>query len=340
MINKILITGVAGFIGSNTADRLMSRGKDVIGIDNLSRPGTEKNLKWLKEKYKGWKFYLKDIRDAGSMMQIVKKEKPDAVIHLAGQVAVTTSVLDPQTDRAINIDGTVNLLEAVRSVEVNTPFLYSSTNKVYGGLEDRKVIRLGDRYTFFDKDVREHGISEEQNLDFHSPYGCSKGAADQYVHDYSRIYGMPTVVARQSCIYGRRQFGNEDQGWVIHFARKAVEKSPINIYGDGMQVRDILDVNDLVDFYEVALSKIDKIKGQIFNIGGGSGNTVSLLELLDILKNKLGYRMKTKFGDWRPGDQKIYVSDIRKAKKMLDWSPKINVSQGIEELITWAREIS
>lgn len=338
MADKILITGIAGFIGSNTAARFLEKGKKVVGIDNLSRAGVEKNLRWLAENYNGWEFYFKDIRDKEAMHKIVSGEKPDVIIHLAGQVAVTSSVDDPQNDREINVDGALNLLEAARGVSKSIIFLNSSTNKVYGELEGEKVVKEGKRYHFRNISLRKFGIPESQNLDFHSPYGCSKGAADQYVRDYYRIYGLPTVVFRQSCIYGRRQFGNEDQGWVIHFVRKALEKSVISIFGDGKQVRDILDVKDLVDIYEIAIDKIGKTKGQIYNVGGGPQNSVSLLELISLLEKKLGYKIKLKFGDWRPGDQKVYVSDIRKAVS-LGWNPKVNVSEGIDELIEWARQI-
>jgi len=338
MPDKILITGIAGFIGANCAKRFIEKGKRVIGIDNLSRSGVEKNLRWLGQEFNNWEFYFKDIRDGKAMQEIIESEKPDVIIHLAGQVAVTSSIDDPQADRAINIDGTLNLLEAARKVNPETIFLYSSTNKVYGGLEEHEVVKRGRRYIFKNKTLETYGIDEAQNLDFHSPYGCSKGAADQYVRDYFRIYGLPTVVLRQSCIYGRRQFGNEDQGWVIHFVRRAVNKIPINIYGDGKQVRDVLNVEDLIDLYEIAINKIDKTKGQIYNVGGGPNKSVSLLELIELLEKKLEYKIKKKFGDSRPGDQKIYISDIREAEN-LDWSPKIGVSQGMADLIEWGRQI-
>ena len=338
MADKILITGIAGFIGVNTAARFIEKGKKVVGIDNLSRSGVEKNLRWLAQKFNNWEFYFKDIRDRQSMEEIIKKELPDVIIHLAGQVAVTSSVENPHTDREINIDGTLNLLEAARKVNPDSIFLYSSTNKVYGGFEEHDVVKKGKRYLFKNKTLRAYGISEKQNLDFHSPYGCSKGAADQYVRDYFRIYGLPTVVLRQSCIYGRHQFGNEDQGWVIHFVRRAIAKTPISIYGDGKQVRDVLNVEDLVDLYEITIDKIAKTQGQIYNVGGGSKNSVSLLELISLLEKKLKYKVKMKYGDWRPGDQKVFISDIEKAKS-LGWSPKVEVSQGIEELIEWARQI-
>ena len=338
MSDKILITGIAGFIGSNTAARFLEKGKKVVGIDNLSRVGAEKNLRWLAENYVGWEFYFKDIRDREGMYKIVSDEKPDVIIHLAGQVAVTSSVADPQTDKEVNIDGTLNLLEAARRISSKIIVIYSSTNKVYGRLEEHKVVKSAKRYYFRNSSLKKFGVPETQNLDFHSPYGCSKGAADQYVRDYYRIYGLSTVVLRQSCIYGRRQFGNEDQGWVIHFVRRAVEKTAINIYGDGKQVRDILNVEDLIDLYEITIDKIAKTQGEIYNVGGGPKNSVSLLELISLLEKKLKYKVKMKYGDWRPGDQKVFISDIEKAKS-LGWSPKVEVSQGIEELIEWARQI-
>lgn len=334
-----MITGIAGFIGSNVADRFLRKGKKVIGIDNLSRESTEKNLRWLGQNHKNWEFYFKDIRDRGAVEKIIAVEKPDAIIHLAGQVAVTTSVVNPQEDKEINVDGTLNVLDAARRVSKKIAVVYSSTNKVYGELKNLKIIKSGRRYEFADKKIKRDGILENQILDFYSPYGCSKGAADQYVHDYARIYGMPAVVFRQSCIYGRRQFGNEDQGWVMHFVRNAVAKKSINIYGDGRQVRDVLNIEDLVDVYEVALDNLRVVSGKIYNIGGGSQNTISLLELVRMLEKKTGRKIELKFGDWRLGDQKVYVSGIAKTKKELGWNPKVGVSEGIDDLILWAKEI-
>ena len=336
---KILITGIAGFIGCNTADYYLKKNKQVVGIDNLSRGETKKNLKWLKEKHPiKWKFYLADIRDRRKMFSILRKEMPDAVIHLAAQVAVTASVKDPIADKEINIDGTLNLLEAVRATGKKISFIYSSTNKVYGGLEEHSLREKKERYVFRDKKLDSFGISEFQLLDFHSPYGCSKGAAGQYVRDYFRIYGIPTVVFRQSCIYGRRQFGNEDQGWVMHFVRRALEGKEIKIFGNGKQVRDLLEISDLVRLFDIALKKISETNGQIYNVGGGPKLNISLLELIGLLEKNLGSKIKASFHDWRTGDQRIYVSDIRAAKK-LGWYPRVGIDQGIKQLIKWGSEI-
>ena len=334
---KILITGGAGFIGSNAADYYLSKGNKVVVVDNLSRKGTEKNLKWLQTRYPTMTFYRTDIRKGKNVTEIVKDEKPDAVLHLAAQVAVTTSVQDPIVDKEINLDGTINVLESVRAVSKKIPVIYSSTNKVYGGLE-LEVKERGRRYELKNSNLRKNGIGENENLDFHSPYGCSKGAADQYVRDYYRIYGIPTVVFRQSCIYGPRQFGNEDQGWVMHFTRLAVEGKVLNIYGDGKQVRDVLEVSDLIAAYDLCLQRIDKCQGEIYSMGGGVGQSVSLLELIDILEQKLDIKLKLNFGSWRPGDQKVYISDIRKFKK-LGWKPKVSVDQGLNKLLKWAKEV-
>ncbi len=336
MANKFLITGGAGFIGSNYANRLINRGEEVVIYDNLSRPGTEKNLEWLYTKYGPGSFNLiqNDIRDVKSLQEAAKKV--NVIVHLAGQVAVTTSILNPREDFEINALGTFNALEAARYADNNPFFLFASTNKVYGGMENLIVVEEKDTYRY--QDFPE-GISEQRNLDFHSPYGCSKGTGDQYVRDYSRIYGLPTLVFRQSCIYGPRQFGLEDQGWVAWFVIAALLGKPISIYGDGKQVRDLLFVEDLLDAYDAAIYAPEKSKGEVFNIGGGSENTMSVWnQFQPILEELLGRVVPVNFANWRPGDQRIYVSDIRKAEKLLNWHPKTSVKAGIEILFNWVKD--
>lgn len=330
---KILITGGAGFIGSNAAAYFSQKGNDVIIFDNLSRNGSKKNLLWLKKiGATNLKIVEGDIRfDTKKLASLVSDA--DLILHLAGQVAVTTSVQNPKEDFDINALGTLNLLEAVRLSGNNPILIYSSTNKVYGGLEDVDVKEENARYSF---KKLEYGISEERNLDFHSPYGCSKGAADQYVRDYSRIYDLNTIVFRQSCIYGPRQFGVEDQGWVAWFIIALTKGKEITIYGNGKQVRDLLYVDDLILAYEMAAKNIKKTKGQIYNVGGGKANTISIwFDFKPLLENLFKKSITSKFSQWRPGDQPIYISDIRKAKKDFGWKPKVTVEQGIKKLFMW-----
>lgn len=333
---RILITGGVGFIGCNVAKACLERGDEVSLLDNLSRPGAEENLKWLKEKGK-FEFVKIDIRDQKKLFGYFKESAPfDAILHFAGQVAVTTSVLEPLEDFEINAQGTVNLLEASRRRSQDTLFLFSSTNKVYGALENTPLIEKKDRYTF--KSL-EKGVSEEHPLDFHSPYGCSKGSADQYVRDYARIYGLKTVVFRQSCIYGPRQFGVEDQGWVAWFMIARELGLAVTIYGDGKQVRDLLHIDDLSRAIFQVLGRIDKVKGEVFNIGGGALNTLSVLELVaQLKKEEPNCSWKISFLDPRPGDQRIYVSNIQKAERLLDWQPLIGVEEGLKGLRHWIRE--
>jgi len=330
-----LITGGAGFIGSNYADRCISRGEKVIVFDNLSRSGSKINLEWLLEKHgkQAFELVVGDVRKA----EEIKKAASSAtkIVHLAAQVAVTTSVTDPVTDFQINALGTFNTLEAARASGNNPTFIYSSTNKVYGGMEDVKVVEGETRY---DYESLPEGAAETQPLDFHSPYGCSKGTGDQYVRDYHRIYGLPTVVFRQSCIYGLRQFGIEDQGWVAWFIIAAITGRPITIYGNGKQVRDILFVDDLLNAYDAASSQIDKSAGNIFNVGGGRKNTISIwTEFGPILERQLNKKIDVDWGDWRPGDQPVFISDIRKAKEVLGWAPKVDAEEGIRRLIEWVK---
>ena len=332
-----LITGGAGFVGTNLAKRLLEEGKRVLVFDSLSRDGVEQNLQWLHETYPGQlEIYVGDIRDLQTVRYVM--QRAEAVYHFAAQVAVTTSLDFPINDFEINARGIINVLEAIREQENPPPLVFTSTNKVYGSLEGLEFVSNGSRYYPADKAVKEHGISEARPLDFHSPYGCSKGAADQYVIDYARTYNLPMTVFRMSCIYGPHQYGNEDQGWVAHFAIRAIEGEPVNIYGDGKQVRDILFVEDLVDAFLLANKHIDRISGQAFNIGGGSENTVSLLELLKTIGRYRGEEIPLKFGEWRPGDQHYYVSDTRKFRKATGWYPKHNVQEGMARLYQWLCE--
>ncbi|MBN2518222.1 MAG: GDP-mannose 4,6-dehydratase [Candidatus Altiarchaeota archaeon] len=326
----ILITGGAGFIGSNLANYFSSRGEEVVIYDNLSRKGAGRNVEWLKENHPKIKLIKADTRDYPSLAKAAGNA--DAIYHTAAQVAVTTSVTNPRDDFETNALGTFNVLEAARNAKTDPVVIFTSTNKVYGGMDDVKVLEKKSRY---DYENLPHGCSESQQLDFHSPYGCSKGAADQYTRDYARIYGLKTVVFRMSCIYGLRQFGTEDQGWVAFFTLASVFNRPLNIYGDGKQIRDILFIDDLVNAFDLATKNINKTKGRIYNMGGGPENTISLLELLDYLKQISGRGIKTNFSDWRPGDQKVYYSDIRKAGEELGWEPRVSKKDGIKRLYDW-----
>jgi CDP-paratose 2-epimerase len=332
-----LITGGAGFVGTNLASRLLSEGKKVMIYDNLSRAGVEQNLQWLQKEY-GDKLIVQvaDIREKRILEECVKGA--EQVFHFSAQVAVTSSLTNPVHDFEVNITGTFNLLEAIRKSPNQPPLVFTSTNKVYGDLMDLGLTTDETRYYPEDKHFRENGIDESRSLDFHSPYGCSKGAADQYVLDYSRSYGLKTAVFRMSCIYGPHQFGNEDQGWVAHFLIQALQDNPITIYGNGKQVRDILFVEDLVDAFVLAQKNIDKIAGQAFNIGGGPDNTVSLIEILDLIKEKTGKVMDITFEEWRTGDQQYYVSNTAKFKTATGWKPKYSVYDGVEGLLSWLCE--
>ncbi|WP_431112751.1 NAD-dependent epimerase/dehydratase family protein [Variovorax paradoxus] len=333
-----LITGGAGFVGANLAHRLLSEGHRVLVFDNLSRPGVERNLDWLQQNHPtGLDVAVADIRDASAVERAVARA--DHVFHFAAQVAVTTSLVDPREDFAVNALGTLNVLEAARAQPVPPSVLMTSTNKVYGGLEDVQLKLEGQRYGPVAADIAGHGISEARPLDFHSPYGCSKGTADQYVHDYARSYGMKTVVFRMSCIYGQRQFGTEDQGWVAHFLLRALDGEPITLFGDGKQVRDILFVDDLVDAFVLAQRNIGKLAGNAFNIGGGPRNVISLLDLLDQIEVLEGKRPETTHEDWRTGDQRYYVSDTRRFEAATGWRPAVDARQGIERLHQWLREM-
>ena len=330
---KVFITGGAGFIGCNSAEHFLSQGHAVTVFDNLSRPGTEKNLAWLMglDSAENLTFIQGDIRNYDAICNAI--DGSDVVLHLAGQVAVTTSVVNPREDFEINALGTFNVLEAVRTVCPSAIVINASTNKVYGGMESVRISEYADRYAYTDYHC---GIPETFPLDFHSPYGCSKGAADQYALDYARIYGLKTVSLRQSCIYGQRQFGVEDQGWVAHFVIAVVKDRPISIFGDGKQVRDVLHVNDLIRAYEAAIDNIDTITGQAFNIGGGAANTLSIWTQFGPMLETLAQKpIPVERGDWRPGDQRVFVADIRKAREVLGWEPQISPREGIANLYNW-----
>jgi CDP-paratose 2-epimerase len=336
MSNKTLITGGAGFIGSNYADHLLERGEEVILFDNLSRKGSKKNLEWLEKTFgkKSFHFVNKDIRNSHAVEEVVRSA--DVVIHLAAQVAVTNSVTDPREDFEINALGTFNVLEAARKSGHQPIIIFASTNKVYGGMED---LIINEELTRYQLAEFPNGIDEMRNLNFHSPYGCSKGCGDQYVRDYARIYQIPSVVFRQSCIYGKRQFGVEDQGWVAWFVIAAFLGKTISIYGDGKQVRDLLFVDDLLNAYDLAVKKIKQTAGQVFNIGGGIGNSISIWrEFQPILENIQQKKISWKKFDWRPGDQKIYVSDTGKFETATDWKASVSVLAGIQELVQWVLE--
>jgi CDP-paratose 2-epimerase len=330
----VLITGGAGFVGANLAHRLLSQGKSVLLFDNLSRAGVERNLQWLRDTHgPRVEIEVADVRDRAAVARAVRKARQ--VFHFAAQVAVTTSLTDPVEDFEINARGTLNVLEAARAQPEPPPIVFTSTNKVYGNCEDLALVQRGRRYEPVDASVRARGVGEARPLDFHSPYGCSKGAADQYVVDYAQSFGLRTAVFRMSCIYGPHQFGNEDQGWVAHFLIRAMEGRPIVIYGDGMQVRDVLFVEDLVDAFLLAQERIDEISGRAFNIGGGARNTMSLLELIDMIGDLHGARPAVRFDEWRTGDQRYYVSDVRRFQLATGWAPRTGVREGLEQLYEW-----
>lgn len=330
----VLITGGAGFVGTNLAHNLLEDGIPVLIFDNLGRPGVERNLDWLCSTHGDRvQIDIADIRDARVIRSAVHRARQ--VFHFAAQVAVTTSVGDPAADFEMNLRGTLNLLEALRSARNPSPLIYTSTNKVYGDLDDLAACREGDRYVPRDEDIARYGVGENRPLDFHSPYGCSKGGADQYVLDYARSYGLPTTVFRMSCIYGPHQYGTEDQGWVAHFLIRALQDRPITIYGDGLQVRDVLFVDDLVKALRLAGDNIDRLRGQAFNIGGGPARTTSLIKLVDLIEELHGRRPELKFAPWRTGDQKYYVSDTRKLNRAIGWQPEITVRDGVAATYEW-----
>ncbi|TPI32674.1 NAD-dependent epimerase/dehydratase family protein [Mesorhizobium sp. B3-1-6] len=328
----IAVIGGSGFIGSNLADSLLSDGEAVLVVDNLSRPGVEQNLDWLAQKH-GDRLSAEtvDIRDASALAAALAPAK--AIFHLAAQTAVTTSLVDPAQDFEINLKGTFNVLETARSTGV--PVVFASTNKVYGGLPQIAVRQADDHCEPLDEKVRASGVDEKVGLDFCTPYGCSKGAADQYVLDYSKSYGLPTAVLRMSCIYGPRQFGTEDQGWVAHFLLSVLSGRPITVYGDGRQVRDILHVSDAVAAYRGVLARIEDLKGQAFNLGGGPNNAVSLRVLLAEIAEMTGSDVALRHDRERVGDQPFFVADTRKLQAAIGWQARIPWREGVCDLASW-----
>ena len=333
---NILVTGGCGFIGRNATERFLSLGHSVAALDNLSRPGSERNLTQLSEQ-KRFSFLRGDLRDASFVESAIHRGRYDAILHLGGQVAVTTSMLDPREDFEINARGALNILEAVRTGSPETAVINASTNKVYG---DLGTIAHGEEKLRYTLPGLPNGVSEEQPLDFHSPYGCSKGAADQYMMDFARSFGIRSVTLRQSCIYGRWQFGIEDQGWVAWFIIAHLARRPITVFGNGKQVRDVLFVDDLVDLYLAAFDQIDKVKGQAINVGGGPANTLSLLEFMEMLEQMSGRPVEHTFGEIRPGDQPVFISNVQRASSELGWTPKTSASEGIRILYDWVEKNS
>ena len=336
MTGTSVITGGAGFIGTNMADRLLREGRRVVVLDDLSRAGVRANLAWLRAAH-GERLQVEvgDVRDPAAVRRAVADA--EQVFHLAAQVAVTTSVAEPMADFAVNLAGTLTVLEELRRLTSPPPLLFTSTNKVYGGLEDVVVEQRGERHEPALAALRARGVGEDRPLDFCSPYGCSKGGADQYVLDYARSFGLPTVVFRMSCIYGPHQCGNEDQGWVAHFLMQAMAGRPITLYGDGRQVRDVLFVDDLLDAMRLAVEGIDHLGGKAYNMGGGPRSTVSLLELLELITELEGQAPEVGFGPWRIGDQRWYVSDTSRFAEASGWAPKVGVAEGVARLHEWLR---
>jgi CDP-paratose 2-epimerase len=333
-----LITGGAGFIGANLANALLQRGEKVIVFDNLSRPGVEKNWQWLQSQHgAAVELVTGDIRKPKEVAEVVRRA--GSIYHFAAQVAVTNSLEDPAHDFAVNVQGTMNVLHAWRELATPPPLVYTSTNKVYGSLGGVPLRENAGRYEPVDAGIRENGVNETQPLEFYSPYGCSKGAADQYVLDHARTFGLPALVFRMSCIYGPRQFGTEDQGWVAHFLIRSRERGALTVYGDGRQVRDILFVDDLVRAMCMARENLPRLAGQAFNIGGGPVNTISLLELLEIIES-LETRPRVEFAEWRPGDQRYYVSDVSRFSRATGWRPTVGAREGIRRLHQWLAESS
>jgi CDP-paratose 2-epimerase len=331
-----VITGGAGFLGTNVADRLLREGGRVVVLDDLSRPGVERNLLWLRESHgaDGVSVEAADVRDPFAVRRAL--DGAERVFHFAAQVAVTASLDDPRNDFAANLGGTLNVLEELRRLDDPPPLLFTSTNKVYGALADVDLVREEDRWEPADETLREHGVDERRPLDFCTPYGCSKGAADQYVLDYARSFGLPATVFRMSCVYGPHQHGTEDQGWIAHFALRALRRQPITIYGDGAQVRDALFVEDLVDAMLLALDGIDRTAGMAFNVGGGPANAVSLLEVVRLVGDLVGEPPELLFAEERPGDQRYYASDVRRIHAVTGWEPATGVPEGLRRLVAWA----
>lgn len=335
-MKSTLITGGAGFIGTNLAHRLLSDGERVTVFDDLSRAGVEANLRWLTTMHRtNLQVEIGDVRDLAAVGRVLPSAS--AVFHLAAQTAVTTSMVDPEHDFDVNARGTLNVLEVVRTCSKPPALVYTSTNKVYGDLADVELRENGVRYEPLDLALARDGISEGRSIGFHTPYGCSKGTADQYVLEYARNYGLPATVFRMSCIYGPHQMGTEDQGWVAHFVRRALEQRPICVYGDGKQVRDLLFVEDLVEAFLLARERIDVTQGRAFNIGGSPTNAASLLDVIDRIRQLHG-SCETEFDAWRPSDQRYYVSDTRKFRTATGWTPRTDIASGIEQLYVWAAQ--
>ena len=330
-MKKVLITGGAGFIGFNACNHFLKKNWSVSIIDNFSRNTSNINKPLLSDDIK---ICYDDIRNQETINSLIK-ENYDLVIHLAAQVAVTTSISDPRYDFDVNALGTLNLLEAIRKFSPNTVFINASTNKVYGSCNDIQIFEDKESYKYLDSKFL--GINEDYKYDFHTPYGCSKGIADLYSLDYSRIYSLKTVTLRQSCIYGPNQFGIEDQGWLSWFIIKLLNNEEIKIFGNGKQVRDVLHVNDLVSLYEKIFQNFDHLKSQAYNVGGGLKNSISLIQCLNLLKKISHNNIKLNFLDERQGDQKVYISDISKISKQLNWIPNVNYITGIEQLYIWLK---
>lgn len=331
---RVLVTGGAGFIGTNLTAHLIEQGNEVVVLDSLVRPGSDANARWLQERYPSrLELFAADVRDDDALQQALRGI--DHVFHLAAQVAVTTSLLEPLADFDVNARGTLVLLEAIRACRRMPSLVFTSTNKVYGALGDIELEAARTRYVPRESEVRNRGVGEARALDFHSPYGCSKGAADQYVIDYARSFGLRSVVLRMSCIYGPHQNGNEDQGWIAHFARHALSDRALTIFGDGKQVRDVLFVDDLLSAFELAWHHIDRLCGHAFNIGGGPRNTLSLLELVDHLEAAADERLDIGFAEWRVGDQRYYVSDTTAFTCATGWEATVAPEQGLARLREW-----
>jgi CDP-paratose 2-epimerase len=333
-----LVTGGAGFIGANVVDRLASDGAGVVVYDNLSRPSVDRNVEWLRARHGARvRFVVEDVRNGAALAAALTGV--DRVFHFAAQVAVTTSLEDPFADFDVNARGTLTLLEAIRAQPRPPSLVYTSTNKVYGALPDVRLVDDGARWQPASAALVTGGVDETRALDFHSPYGCSKGAAESYVLDYARSFGLPTVVLRMSCIYGPRQFGTEDQGWVAHFWRRALARQPLTIYGDGRQVRDLLFIDDLVDALLLAHDRVDVLRGRAFNMGGGFANTLSLVELVERIAAGTGRQPLIRYDSWRTGDQRWYVSDTRRFAAATGWRARVGVDAGLARLAGWLGEL-
>jgi CDP-paratose 2-epimerase len=330
-----LVTGGAGFIGSNLADRLLRDGHEVLLLDALARPGVEQNVAWLSARHGSRVRLLRgDVRDPDMVRRAVRGATQ--VFHLAAQVAVTTSLDDPMEDFEINAGGTLQVLEAIRARAQRPTLVYTSTNKVYGSLDDLALVLRNGRWEPGDGELARSGVDERRPLCFHSPYGCSKGAADQYVLDYAHTFEIPACVFRMSCIYGPRQFGTEDQGWLAHFLIAAHAGKSLALYGDGRQVRDALYVEDLVEAFVRARDNMGELRGQAFNLGGGAGSSTSLLELVERIATLVGYRPRLSFGSWRRADQRWYVTDTSRFAAATGWRPAVGLDEGLRRLDSWA----